>query len=123
MASAGLRALFAWVGFRVFITTPRHKKCLLSLPCDLKRGRRAIPGLLIALALFAQSSTALLVAACAVAAMIPDPLQFAHSRYPREPHRWAHSKRRLKWRLGVPSQLAFSAVVVLGTLALRAPGA
>jgi hypothetical protein len=113
---------------------PGHRNSLLiSKPLLIDLGLIALDacaGLLIALALFAQGSTVLLVTACAVAAMMPDPLQFVHSRYPQEPlktlqrfHRWAHSKRRLKWRLGVPSQLAFSAVVILGTLALHALGA
>jgi hypothetical protein len=38
--------------------------------------------------------------------MLPDPLQFAHSLFPREPlntlqrfHGWIHSKRKLAWRL------------------------
>jgi hypothetical protein len=50
--------------------------------------------------------------------MLPDPLQFLHSVYPREPlkslqrfHSWMHSKRRLAWRIGASSQAAFAAVV------------
>jgi hypothetical protein len=50
--------------------------------------------------------------------MVPEPLQFVHSIHPREPlvslqrfHEWMHSKRKLAWRLGVSSQIAFAVAV------------
>jgi hypothetical protein len=60
----------------------------------------------------------------ALAAMLPDPLQFVHTLYPREPlsslqsfHRWIHTKRQLGWRIGVSSQIAF-VVAVVGVMAV-----
>jgi hypothetical protein len=59
--------------------------------------------------------------------MLPDPLQFVHKLYPREPlrtlqrfHAWIHSKRRLKWPVGVASQLSFVVLVIAGFAALHA---
>lgn len=50
--------------------------------------------------------------------MLPDPLQFAHSLFPREPlnppqrfHGWIHSKQKLAWRWGVSSQVVFATAV------------
>jgi hypothetical protein len=61
----------------------------------------------------------------AVAGMLPDPLQFVQSLCPREPlnslqrfHGWIHSKRKLAWRIGVSSQLAFVAAVAGTVVAL-----
>lgn len=82
-------------------------------------------GLVLALALFAPPATLSTVALCAIAAMLPDPLQFAHSLYPREPlktlqrfHRWMHTRRQLKWPIGVASQIALVAAVATATLAI-----
>jgi hypothetical protein len=84
----------------------------------LKIGFDAIAGLALALWLFATPTSSAVVAACACAAMFPDPLQFVYSVFPREPlvtlqrfHSWIHSKRRLAWRLGASSQLAFTITV------------
>jgi hypothetical protein len=58
----------------------------------------------------------------ALAAMLPDPLQFGHSVHPHEPlatlqrfHRWIHTKRQLKWPLGISSQIIFAAAVIVAT--------
>jgi hypothetical protein len=56
----------------------------------------------------------------AVGAILPDPLQFAYTRFPYEPlrtlqrfHRWAHSKKKIgSVFLGVSTQAAFVALVV-----------
>jgi len=75
-------------------------------------------GLALAIWLFATPASAWVIALGAVAAMVPDPLQFVHSIYSLEPlvslqrfHGWTHSKRKLAWKLGVSSQIAFAAVV------------
>ena len=75
-------------------------------------------GLALALWLFATPASAWVIGLGAVAAMLPDPLQFVHSLSPKEPlntlqhfHLWIHSKRKLAWRLGVSSQIAFAATV------------
>jgi hypothetical protein len=55
-----------------------------------------------------------------IGAMLPDPLQFVHTRWPHEPlrthqrfHLWAHTKKRMSGViLGVGSQTAFVILVV-----------
>ena len=81
-------------------------------------GLDACTGLAVALLLFATQETRWVVAVGAIAGMLPDPLQFAHSIYPREPltslqsfHAWIHSKRSLAWRIGVSSQAVFAFAV------------
>ena len=76
-------------------------------------------GLAIAVWLYASPTAALAVLLAALGAMLPDPLQFAHRLYPREPlrtlqrfHVWTHSKRALAWPIGVSSQLAFIMLVI-----------
>jgi|SRR6185312_11319873 hypothetical protein len=83
-------------------------------------GFDAFAGLALAMLLFATPATAWIIALGAVAGMLPDPLQFAHSIYPREPlrslqhfHSWIHSKRKLRWRLGISSQATFAALVAV----------
>jgi hypothetical protein len=78
----------------------------------------ACAGLTLALWLFATPASAWVIALGAIAAMLPDPLQFAHSLFPREPlntlqrfHVWVHARRKLAWRLGVSSQIGFAAAV------------
>jgi hypothetical protein len=73
-------------------------------------------GLALAAFLFGPSWT---VGLGAIAAMLPDPLQFLHRLYPREPlrtlqrfHGWIHSDWKLRWPVGIASQLAFVAAVV-----------
>jgi hypothetical protein len=81
-------------------------------------GVDACAGLALAIWLFATPASAWAIAIGAIAAMVPDPLQFVHSIHPREPlvslqrfHEWMHSKRKLAWRLGVSSQIAFAVAV------------
>jgi hypothetical protein len=88
-------------------------------------GIDACAGLAFATWLFATPSTMAVTAIGAVAGMLPDPLQFVQSLYPREPlnslqrfHGWMHSKRRLAWRVGVSSQFAFVAAVASTVVAL-----
>ena len=85
----------------------------------------ACAGLALALWLFATPASVWVITLGAAAAMLPDPLQFAHSLFPREPlntlqrfHGWIHAKRRLAWKLGVSSQIAFATAVsaLAGTL-------
>ena len=83
-------------------------------------GLDAFAGLALAVLLFAQVTPVWIIMIAACGAMLPDPLQFLHRLYPREPlrtlqrfHEWIHSDRRLGWRSGVGSQLAFSCLVVL----------
>jgi hypothetical protein len=88
-------------------------------------GADACAGLAFAIWLFATPATTAVVAIGAVAGMLPDPLQFVQSLYQREPlnslqrfHGWIHSKRKLAWRVGVSSQLAFVAAVAGTVVAL-----
>jgi hypothetical protein len=85
-------------------------------------GLDASLGLGLALFLFASRETCLLVFCGACAAILPDALQFAYMRFPREPlvslqrfHRWAHTSRSMNKRLviGVLSQLVFVVIIVL----------
>jgi hypothetical protein len=63
----------------------------------------------------------------AVGAMLPDPLQFAYTRFPYEPlrtlqrfHRWAHSKKKIgSVVLGISTQTALIALVVGLTTAIH----
>jgi len=86
----------------------------------------ACAGMALALWLLATPASVWVIALGAIAAMLPDPLQFAHSLFPREPlntlqrfHGWIHSKRKLAWRLGVSSQIAFATAVSALTGALH----
>jgi hypothetical protein len=85
-------------------------------------GFDACAGLALTLWLFATPENLVLIALGAIAGMSPDPLQFVHSLYPRQPlkllqrfHVWIHSKQRLAWQLGASSQALF-AVMVIGTV-------
>src|SRR6266702_2749483 len=71
----------------------------------------ASTGLAIAILLFSPSAPIWVIALGAGAGMLPDPLQFVHSLYKREPlvtlqrfHIWMHTKRRLNWQIGIISQ-------------------
>jgi hypothetical protein len=75
------------------------------------------------LLLFATQETGWVVALGAIAGMLPDPLQFAYSIYPKEPlkslqsfHAWIHSKRALAWRIGVSSQAVLATAVAVMAL-------
>jgi hypothetical protein len=89
-------------------------------------GVDACAGLALAIWLFATPASGWVVSLGAIAAMLPDPLQFLYSIHPREPlvslqrfHGWIHSKRKLAWRLGVGSQIAFAVAVSAVAGALR----
>src|ERR1700747_3376636 len=82
-------------------------------------GLDTVVGLAVALWLFASPTAATAVLLGALGAILPDPLQLAHKLWPREPlrtlqrfHRWIHSKRKLRWPIGVASQLSFVLLVI-----------
>jgi hypothetical protein len=59
-------------------------------------------GILAALLLFSSSASFWAILMGAIGAMLPDPLQFVHTRWPHEPlrtlqrfHLWAHTKKRM----------------------------
>jgi hypothetical protein len=78
-------------------------------------------GVALALLFFAARGSITLVVGGALAAMLPDALQFAYIRFPHEPlaslqtfHRWAHTSNEIKRRiLGVLSQIIFIVVIVI----------
>jgi hypothetical protein len=79
-------------------------------------------GLALAVGFFATRATVFTIVLGALAAMLPDALQFVHSLFRCEPlnslqrfHRWIHTKHRLDWPIGVSSQIAFVATVI-GTM-------
>jgi hypothetical protein len=90
-------------------------------------GSDGLFGMLLSLLLFSSSTNFWAVVMGAVGAMLPDPLQFAYSRFPYEPlrtlqrfHRWAHSKKKIESVvLGVSTQTALVAVVVGLTTAIH----
>ena len=86
----------------------------------------ACVGLALAIGLFSAHAPILVIVLGAIAGMLPDPLQFAHSLRPREPlvtlqrfHRWIHTKRQLDWPIGVTSQIVFAVAAIGATGALR----
>jgi hypothetical protein len=89
------------------------------LLCDLFLiGLDACAGLAAAVFLFAPFAGLGVIALGAIAGILPDPLQFAHSLYPHQPlkilqqfHVWIHSKRRLALRLGASTQALFAVAV------------
>lgn len=85
-------------------------------------GTDGLIGPLLALTLFAAPATLATILAGALAAMLPDPLQFVHKQFPRGPlhplqqfHVWIHTDRRLQAPAGIASQLIFVVAVVSGT--------
>jgi hypothetical protein len=89
-------------------------------------GFDGLAGLALALAIFGTEANLVAILAGAVGGMLPDPVKFAYTLFPREPlatlerfHNWIHSKRALDWPLGVSSQIAFASVVVGATVAAR----
>jgi hypothetical protein len=83
-------------------------------------------GLGLAVYLFAMPGTVAAILLGGFAAMLPDPLQFVHSLYPRgalnwlqEFHLWIHSKRKLNWQIGVSSQIVFAMAVIGVVKSLR----
>jgi hypothetical protein len=83
-------------------------------------GSDGLFGMLVSLLLFSTSANFWAVLMGAVGAMLPDPLQFAYTRWPHEPlrtlqrfHLWAHSKRQMNSVvLGIGTQAAFVASVI-----------
>jgi hypothetical protein len=83
-------------------------------------GFDGLAGMIAAIGLFATASSFCVIAVSAIAAMLPDPLQFVHSRFPRGPlralqrfHVWAHTKQPLQQVfIGIASQLIFIIAVV-----------
>jgi len=89
-------------------------------------GFDALAGVALAVYFFATSATVALVSLGALAAMLPDPLQFVHSLYPRGPlnllqrfHSWMHTNCTLDWPIGISSQIAFASAVIGITAGLR----
>jgi hypothetical protein len=78
-------------------------------------------GVALALLLFAARGSIALVACGALAAILPDVLQFAYTRFPHEPlaslqtlHRWAHTSKGMRQPiLGIVSQVIFLVVIVI----------
>jgi len=77
-------------------------------------------GVTAALLLFSSPVSFWAILMGAIGAMLPDPLQFVHTRWPHEPlrtlqrfHLWAHTKAQMKGVIvGVGTQAAFVAFVV-----------
>jgi len=89
-------------------------------------GIDAFAGLAVAIGVFGTKANLAAVMAGAVGGIIPDALQFVYTLYPRQPlttlqrfHTWIHSNRKLGWRLGVGSQVAFVSAVVGATFAVQ----
>jgi hypothetical protein len=83
-------------------------------------GADAALGVTLAIVLFATRASLILVFCGACAAILPDMLQFAYMRLPREPltslqqlHRWIHTSHKMPPVSGIISQLAFVAAVVV----------
>jgi hypothetical protein len=90
-------------------------------------GSDGLFGIIAALFLFSSSASFWAILLGAIGAMLPDPLQFVHTRVPHEPlrtlqrfHLWAHTNKQIKSViLGVCSQAAFVAFVVALTAAIH----
>jgi hypothetical protein len=84
-------------------------------------------GIMAALFLFGTAASFWAILMGAIGAILPDPLQFVHTRFPREPlrtlqrfHRWAHTKKRLKGViLAIGTQTALVAFVIGLTAAIH----
>jgi len=85
-------------------------------------GADAVLGMALALLVLARPGDRALIACGAGAALLPDALQFAYMRVPREPlislqrfHCWIHTSRHLRGRpiLGLTAQIMFVIVVLL----------
>jgi hypothetical protein len=84
-------------------------------------GADALFGLVGSALLFATPTGMSAVVLGACGAILPDPLQFVHAHFPREPlrsiqrfHRWAHTKKPMKRQVvwGIVSQMALVVMVV-----------
>ena len=90
-------------------------------------GSDGLFGLLAALLLFSSATNFWAILMGAIGAILPDPLQFVHTRFPHEPlrtlqrfHRWAHTKKRLKGvMLAIGTQTALIAFVIGLTAAIH----
>lgn len=93
-------------------------------------GSDSLFGVAAALYLFSSSASLWAILLGAIGAILPDPLQFVHGRWPYEPlvtlqrfHRWIHTDRRIRdASLGVFTQAAFVALVVVLTAAIHSGG-
>jgi hypothetical protein len=91
-------------------------------------GADAALGVALALLLFAARGSVALVVWGALAAILPDVLQFAYTRFPHEPlaslqsfHRWAHISKGMKQPiLGIVSQVIFLVVIVVAVQIVNA---
>jgi hypothetical protein len=89
-------------------------------------GADALLGIVLALILFATQRIIILVLLGACAGILPDALQFAYMRFPRQPlaslqrfHQWSHTSHKLsKPLLGVLSQSTFVVAFVMIVRAL-----
>jgi hypothetical protein len=89
-------------------------------------GADALLGIVLALILFASQSSIILVFLGACAGILPDALQFAYMRFPRQPlaslqrfHQWSHTSHKLSNPLlGVLSQSTFVVAFVMIVRAL-----
>jgi hypothetical protein len=90
-------------------------------------GSDGLFGIVAALFLFSSSANFWAILLGASGAILPDPLQFVHSRLPHEPlrtlqrfHLWTHSKKQIRdVFLGVGSQAAFVVSVIVLTTAIQ----
>jgi hypothetical protein len=90
-------------------------------------GSDAFLGIAIALLLFGSRESFGVVLLGAIGAMLPDPLQFLHARWPHGPlqihqrfHRWAHSNNKIEGvALGVGTQITLVVAVVAFTTGLH----
>jgi hypothetical protein len=76
-------------------------------------------GLALAVIFFATPDTVWVIVLGALAAMLPDPLQFLYTVYPHGPlkslqrfHGWMHTKHQIGALVGISSQIVFVAAVV-----------
>jgi hypothetical protein len=90
-------------------------------------GTDGLFGVIAALLLLSSSANFWAILLGAVGAILPDPLQFAFTRWPHEPlrtlqrfHLWAHSKRKIdSVLLGISTQAGFVALVIGLTAAVH----
>jgi hypothetical protein len=90
-------------------------------------GSDGLFGIMVSLLLFSSLGNFWAVLMGAAGAILPDPLQFAYTRFPYEPlrtlqrfHLWAHSKQKIGGIvLGISTQAAFVALVVGLTAAIH----
>ena len=91
-------------------------------------GGDALLGLVAGALLFASPTGIWAVMLGACGALLPDPLQFIHAHFPREPlrtmqrfHRWIHTKRPMRGQIvwGIVSQIVLVVMVVALVKAVR----